>query len=231
MIVLFDLDNTLIDTQRIKHEIFYETALDYGLTMDQAKEIYKSVRNINGKVILSPQSFAGALAKQVEKTAEEIETKMYKKLKDLAETLCIDGAIELLQSVQNKNMDSYIMTLGVHSWQEEKIECTGLGNLFPKEKRILPALDLSESNAKVIALENFFGRKIHEEETIIFNDKPEETANLLQAYPKMGAYVRWDIHDERFSKKDFEKFENIFAKRFIFSESLFELKDKFEKSL
>lgn len=228
MIILFDLDNTLIDTQRIKREIFYDTAVVYGLSIDDAKEIYKSVRNIDGKVILSPQSFATAMAKKVGRSAEVIESKMYEKLNILGKSLCLDGAGELLERSKKENLDMYIMTLGVHAWQEEKIQCTGLDEYFPKEKRILPAIDLSEKDAKVVALKNFFGIKIHEEKSILFNDKPAETAQLLEAYPNMKAFVRWDTNDERFTKNDFEKFESIFGKRFMWSESLFELKDIFE---
>ncbi len=231
MIVLFDLDNTLIDTQRIKREIFYDTASECGLTLDEAKEIYRSVRNSDGKVILCPQTFADVLAQKVGKSYGIIESMMYEKLAHRGTSLCIDGAVELLQSAQKVNLEIYIMTLGVHSWQEEKIEWSGLGAFFPKEKRILPALDLSEKNAKIVAVENFFGKKIHEEKSILFNDKPEETAKLLETYPHMNAFVRQDISDERFIQSDFEKFEKVFGKRFIFSDSLFILKDKFEDFL
>ena len=231
MIVLFDLDNTLIDTQRIKQEVFYASAISFGLSEAEAKDIYQSVRNIDGKVILSPQNFAVKLSVRVGESSDVIEAKMYEKLKQIGKNLCISGAIELLHGVQKEKLDMYIMTLGVHSWQKEKIQYAGLDMFFPKEKRILPALDLSEENAKTIALENFFGKKIYEEESILFNDKPEETAKILETYPRMNAFVRYDTNDERFSKKDFEKFEVIFGNRFIFSESLFELQAQFEDFL
>ena len=156
MIVLFDLDNTLIDTQRIKQEVFYASAISFGLSEAEAKDIYQSVRNIDEKVILSPQNFAVKLSVRVGESSDVIEAKMYEKLKHLGESLCIDGAVNLLQGVQKEKLDMYIMTLGVHSWQKEKIQYAGLDMFFPKEKRILPALDLSEENAKTIALENFF---------------------------------------------------------------------------
>ena len=92
----------------------------------------------------------------------------------------------------------------------------------------MPALDLSEKDAKGVALKNFFGKRIVEEKSVLFNDKPTETAELLRRYPLMQGFVRRDGRDERYTLEDFRKYAEEFGGRFIFSESLFELKNKFE---
>jgi beta-phosphoglucomutase-like phosphatase (HAD superfamily) len=231
MIVLFDLDNTLIHTERIKTDVFFVVAQSYGLSLEEAKELYRSVRNENGRVVLSPQSFAQGLSIKVEVEQNLIEENMYALLHEKMQEFCVDGAIDFVYIASQTGFGMYIVSLGVHSWQEDKIEAAGFGTYFPKEKRILPRLDLDEKNAKAIALQEFFGERIMGERSILINDKPAETAQLLQTFPLMRALVRWDGEDERYAQSDFETCHAQFKDRFIYSQSLRELQHIFQTNI
>ncbi len=231
MIVIFDLDNTLIHTERIKLDVFYAVAQSYGFSVDESKALYQSIRNEKGRVIFSPQTFARELSQRVGVASESIETQLYSAMRNHTEKFIVDGAVDFVQTVAQSGLEMYIMTLGVHAWQEDKIELIGFGEYFPKEKRILPRLDLDEKDAKVIALQEYFGDRILQEESILINDKPTETAELLNAFPHMKALVRWDSEDERYTQSDFETCHEQFEERFLYSQSLRELHTVFEKNI
>lgn len=231
MIVIFDLDNTLIHTERIKFDVFYAVAQSYGFSVDESKALYQSIRNEKGCVIFSPQTFARELSQRVGITSESIETQLYGAMRANTEKFIVDGAMDFVQAVSQSGLETYIMTLGVHAWQEDKIELIGFGEYFPKEKRILPRLDLDEKNAKVIALQEYFGDRILQEESILINDKPTETAELLNTFPHMRALVRWDNEDERYRQSDFETCHAQLKDRFIYSQSLRELQHIFQTDI
>ena len=52
------------------------------------------------------------------------------------------------------------------------------------------------------ALSKLFGGMFDGAGTIIINDKPDETRQLLVEFPKMQALVRREKRDKRFQKKD-----------------------------
>lgn len=224
MIIIFDVDNTLIDTERMKQDIFFVTAMEQGLNLEQAKKVYQDVRNVDGVVEFSAEKFARVLAERVGKDADALNVDIQKKLQDIASQMCIPGAKEMIEHALQKTSEVYVLTLGVHAWQEQKLVMSGLAELFPKEKRIYPAMDLKAEDAKVVALKDFFGQKIEQEESILINDKPDETTTLLSVYLSMRALVRRDVNDTRFKKKDFEQGHEQYGERFVFNESLFELK-------
>jgi beta-phosphoglucomutase-like phosphatase (HAD superfamily) len=134
MIVIFDLDNTLIHTERIKLDVFYAVAQSYGFSVDESKALYQSIRNENGRVIFSPQTFARELGQRVGVASESIETQLYGAMRNHTEKFIVDGAVDFVQAVSQSGLETYIMTLGVHAWQEDKIELIGFGEYFPKEK-------------------------------------------------------------------------------------------------
>jgi regulator of sirC expression with transglutaminase-like and TPR domain len=64
---------------------------------------------------------------------------------------------------------------------------------------------------------------------VLFNDKPDETGYLLEAFPELVAYVRREINDKRYSEKDFEFLKKVFGERVEYSDNLKDLKNKFEQ--
>ena len=218
MNAIFDLDNTLIDTERIK-ELFRQLAMDHGCSEEDAFKIYDKARTEDGKMVLTWKSYINELEKFLNKSLDNEKVKtIEEKLSN--EDLFLSGAVELIELLKGKGLSLYLLSLGVKDWQEEKIAWAGIKKYFDDE-HIIFTQNTSEGKAEV--LERVFGRDFDGDDAFLFNDKPDETDKLLEAFPELIAFVRYAAKDVRYNEEDYFELTRKYPNRVFWSEDLSDL--------
>jgi hypothetical protein len=218
---IFDLDSTLFDTETLKEYLFDFLAV-CGFRGGKAVAVYKSARDANGKNQFTLDNFKEKLkircAEEKVNFNESDWQKMEKELRSKKEELLIGGVKEVLQFLKDKKVPFYILTLGVSEWQKEKIRLAGLDKILLNKGE-----NLNEcKNIKYTVHEDAKEGKIKEirdilqevgpkdgEGIMFFNDKPDETKEIIMEFPQMKVFVRREIRDKRFSDRDFEELRNM----------------------
>jgi len=216
MIYLFDLDNTLIDTEKNKEHI-YNIAIQHGYDREVSKEIYKKARFDGQQNTISLERYLQVLQEYLIRDGKthlpNIATEVAQAMKTDPELL-LPGAEEFLKDCQVKKIRMILLSLGVPVWQEEKIQWSGLDKYFSKEKGEVVLTQL-EGEGKIEAIKMLFGENFDGADVNLFNDKPDETRELLKVFPKMRACVRQEIADARYGEADFVDLQRDFADRIV----------------
>lgn len=259
--VVFDLDNTLIDTERIKNHLD-RASTEQGLSREEAIVIYQSSRDQAGKVIFDLDIYLRNLKERLKVIGREFNQEMYDEAIRLMQNdpeLLLTGTRELLELSAEQGLRIVILSLGVRKWQEQKIGFSGLGRVIGniedrykiKVERKYTAdencLDRGMSlgtlsggqdgateemaTGKKRAMRDIMGSSFSGMETVLFNDKPDETEELLRIFPHLQAYVRRAIGDVRYKEQDFALLAERFAGRVECSQSLLYLKELFAEKL
>ena len=76
--VLFDLDGTLIDTERIK-KLFREIAIAHGYSEERAFSIYEEARTAGDVITITYERFIEILKKHLTSDGKELEEKKSRK--------------------------------------------------------------------------------------------------------------------------------------------------------
>lgn len=236
---IFDLDGTLVDTETLK-EFLFDFLSVCGFAGEQAAGVYKSARDAQGKNQFTLDNFKEKLQKKCAEDgkffSEEKWQKMVKKLRNKREGLLIDGVKEVFNFLQDKKVPFYILTLGVKEWQKEKMRLAGLDKILSAKG------DLEDcQNIRYTINENAKDGKIKEINMILveagakdgagaifFNDKPDETKEIMDTFPQMKVFVRKEARDRRFSDSDYEDLKKRpmtvqISEKFDFLEKLKEL--------
>ncbi len=219
--IVFDFDNTLFDTESLK-DVFWRIAALHGYGKRNAQTFYQEARTQGERIMIAMESYLDVLKKHVGqdnrefKAAEVIEAIMdAEKAKRL-----LPGAVELLTFCKEKEIPRYLLSLGVADWQEDKIKRSGVDAFFDPATIVFTDYI---NEGKIEALRKLFGENFTGAETVLVNDKPDETAELLKTFPALVALVRREKRDERFEVSDFEKLEQQFPERVAWSEKLSDL--------
>ena len=222
--VIFDFDNTLFDTEKIKLAM-YGFAESWGFSPTEAEDIYQEARGSNGQPIkISLVSFSEALGEHLKKKQkifwpEKLETAVGRIIE---EDSLLAGATDLLGFCQQKNLEMCLLSLGVKEWQEEKVNGSKIGQFFEANKIFFTD---DQKVGKVEMLKKIFGGNFIGSGAIIFNDKPDETRDLLLEFPQLIAFIRIEERDLRYQEKDFENLKKDFPNRVFASKKLTELKN------
>lgn len=225
--VVFDFDNTLFNTEKFKQKL-YKMAKIHGYSHERARNIYKRSRTENERIIMSLSSFINVLKEDLQK--DEIDFKSEKVSDMITDMKNNDGllpyAAELLKYCKQQDLDTYVLSLGYKEWQEEKIEQSGIKSILDEEN-ILYTDNIE--NGKQGILRDLFGKNFSGENTAFFNDKPDETGDILHDFKQLRAFVRFEERDDRYRQADFEQLKDRFDERIFWSEQLKVLLNKFKK--
>lgn len=219
--MVFDFDNTLFDTERRK-QLLYDMAMLHGYSRDEAKQMYDDARVVGEKIVISLSSFLSILQERAtgdgrQFRAVDVSTLIQKMHHGNG---LLPGAKKLLHWCHQLPVKMYLLSLGVRGWQEEKVAQAGIAPLFGDE-RIVYTDKVDDGKQK--SLRALFGSEFTGAQTLLFNDKPDETTVLLAAFPDLITCVRREPHDDRFTVEDYIRLEQKFPGRVAWSEQLVDL--------
>lgn len=218
---IFDLDGTLFDVETLKEYLFDFLAV-CGFEGDRAMAVYKSARDTNGKNQFTLDNFKDKVKLKCAEDGKVFNEgewqKMVKKLRNKKEGLLINGVKEVFSSLREKKVPFYILTLGVKEWQKEKMRLAGLdkillnkGEILDDCKNIKYTVNEDPGEGKIKEIEQILQEvnSVKGEGVIFFNDKPDETKEIMKESTQMKVFVRRENRDKRFSDKDYEELEKI----------------------
>lgn len=220
--IIFDLDNTLIDTERIKISLDGFVMGLYGISRDQAEEIYKSARNDRGHVVFNRETYREILQNELNRKEIEYHDGDVERFFDKVnwKNFLLPGAIEILEYCQNKNMEIMLISLGNINWQLEKIRNVGLDYYFNMKLGNL-ILTSQEGEGKINALKRVLGENNKNGEgVVIVNDKPDETYVILREFSSIVALLRRETKDERYRPEIFTGMQDEFNGRIFVGDNL-----------
>lgn len=225
--VVFDFDNTLFDTEA-KKSALYRMAEAHGYSRADAKEIYRAARTAQEKIMMSLSSYVHVLRERLHAEGKEFLSGDVSRIIGTMEEGdgLLPGAKELLRYCLSKSLPCYLLSLGVKAWQEEKVKQSGITEFFPRHHIVYT--DTLETG-KIDVLHKLFGRSFDGAGTVIFNDKPDETAALLTIFPELLAFVRIETRDERYAPDTYRSLADQFPGRVFLSEQLSQLHDLFAR--
>ncbi len=215
---VFDFDNTLFDTELVKRKL-REVVMDYGVDSEIAQKVY-DLASVNGdEVTFSIEYFFEVLQKELEKLSIQVPDGDFEKLREkiLEGANLLKGAKEILDKCKNENMKMYLLSLGVKKWQDEKLDFAGIRNYFDNENIVYT---LGVKLGKVETLKNIFGNGFGGSGCVLFNDKPDETEAILEAFPEMKVFLRFDKRDFRYSEQNFKDLREKYSDRIEYSSDL-----------
>lgn len=226
--VIFDFDSTLFDTEKKKHG-FYEIAECHGYTRAEAKEMYDESRAQGNRMMISIAGFLSVLREFLVRDGKEFKSKEVSDIIDRMNkgTGLLPGAKALLEFCKRRETPRVLLSLGVREWQEEKVRKSGVDMYFrPEDIAYTDVLD----TGKIDIIRERFGASFSGNGVVLFNDKPDETADMLRAFPKMFAYVRREERDDRYAAADFIAFQHAFRDRAVYAEDLQVLRSLFQSA-
>ncbi len=202
MTVVFDFDNTLFETEALK-KVLFAIGEEHGFSPEKSHAIYEEARALDGQATFSIQMFCDVLQEKQQVSGDEqasvspvlVRERIFHDVKLVA------GARELLVELQARGVSLFLLSLGVPEWQKEKVDIAGIEQFF-NDQNIIYTTDIHKG--KIDMLREQFGDEFTGKDVIIFNDKPDETREMLQEFPELRAYLRRDEADERYTEQDFE---------------------------
>lgn len=228
--VVYDLDNTLIDAERVKW-FFRQLALRHGFTEEESREIYRQARNEeDGKIAITDERFLRfleeTLTKQGKQLDNEIVEKVFSEVEKEKEKLLFPGAVELIEFCKQQKIENSLLSLGVKEWQKKKMRWVGLDKFFHDKNTVFT---VEEDGGKREALQKLFGKDFTGEGVVLFNDRPDESGELLDTFPGLKIFVRRDMSDTRHNEEVWGEFMKKYEGRAIVATDLKNLLEKFKE--
>jgi phosphoglycolate phosphatase-like HAD superfamily hydrolase len=223
--IIFDLDNTLVDTERIK-AVLVQAAEEAGLSHESAVDLYRSSTTSDGVATFTLEHFSDCLDSALRSQGIELDDlhaeRLHKKVKD--GVVLRDGARELLDDFRQQNAHMVLISFGKGEWQREKIERAGLREYFDEREDLFPE---EEKGGKIDAMKRSFGNDHSGNGLVLFNDKPDETARILEAFPELVVFVPRHEQDIRYTEKMFSDLAERFAGRVFWGNSVSQVHEAF----
>lgn len=221
--IVFDFDNTLFDSE-IKKQGLYRMAQVHGYSLDEAMVLYDKARVRQEKIMMSLSSYVDVLRESLQQDNKPFLAG------DVSEIISgmksgdglLPGARDLLGYCRDKMIPLYLLSLGVREWQTEKVEQSGIAEFFSKSNIIYTDV-LHEGKKR--ALRELFGEDFTGRGTLLFNDKADETMELLRTFPELTALVRVELRDPRNKQEHYDRLAQEFAGRVLMDSSLDQLRD------
>ena len=244
--VIFDLDNTLIDTEAIK-EVFKDVAEEYGIPREEAWGAYLQAReDKQGNIKLTPETYTVELQEKFPDKGVELSgvyamiDKRFKKPEDLL----LPGAQELLEMCKKEGLNMYLLSLGIEEWQREKIERADLYKYFNNDQ-VQDEDDSESGEGEIIFTERVDEGKLDVlrdrvleggdgSGVVFFNDKPSkrEADDILDAFSEIRILLRKDDRDRRYENGEWssqvvDELKEAYGERFDYAGELPQLMEKF----
>lgn len=220
-VAIFDLDGTLIDTESIKIFLFNYLG-QIGFDKVQAKQIYKNARDFGGKNKFSLNVFKNEVINNTKMCGRDFDEmawgKMISGLNNLEKNILVEGVEDVFSFFKERDIPTYILTLGVKEWQIDKIKLSGLDKIVLSEGVMLEECDniiCTENEdvrqGKILEIKNILSKfdLASAENIIFFNDKPDETDKILEEFPGMHAFLRKDYRNLSYRDEDYESIVNL----------------------
>lgn len=228
--VVYDLDSTLIDAERVKW-FFRQLALRHGFTEEEARGIYKQARNEeDGKIAITDERFLFFLKETLEKQGKQLDNKIveevFSEVEEEREKLLFPGAVELIEFCEQRKIKNSLLSLGVKDWQKKKMHWVGLDKFFNDKNTVFT---VEENGGKREALQKLFGKDFSGEGVVLFNDRPDESGELLDIFPDLKIFVRRDMNDIRHDDEVWREFLKKYEGRAVVSTDLNCLREKFKE--
>jgi phosphoserine phosphatase len=219
---IFDFDNTLYQTERLKGK-FYAMAEIHGYTRKEARDIYDRARIESERIVINLSSYLVVLREQVQRDGR---TFLSEEVSEIIEKVKLGSNVvpyanELLRYYAQQGIEMYLLSLGVREWQEEKVQQSNIDRYF-KNNHIIYTDRID--GGKIGIIKDILGSTNQTGKgCVIFNDKPEETRAMLDAFSDSIAFVRREPLDDRYSELNFDILEKEYPGRVVWSEDLKEL--------
>jgi hypothetical protein len=150
---------------------------------------------------------------------ERMARKTLKQLRKMKEKLLLPGAKHLLKVCKQKKLRMILLTLGMPRWQKQKVNWCGLKKNF-QNKNMIFTETINTDKGKSKSLKTVLGKEFDGSESVLFNDQPDQTEELLKHFPNMLALLKWEKRDRRVNKKQFQNLQKKYQQRIHWSESL-----------
>ncbi len=124
---IFDFDDTLLDTKKLKQHIF-SIIEKYGFSRENAEKSYIQIRHTD--IPFSLKDFLSQFTKD-----NSLIEKMYKDILDLAPKILHHDIVKMVKRIGKENV--FIITNGEEVYQNDKINAAGIRDLF-SEIHVVP---------------------------------------------------------------------------------------------
>ncbi|OGH93725.1 MAG: hypothetical protein A2538_02470 [Candidatus Magasanikbacteria bacterium RIFOXYD2_FULL_41_14] len=228
MKIIFDFDNTLFDSMQLK-SMFRDIARVNGFSDAESRAFYSAARNDeDGIIAITLDRYLEEVRTRCISENKQIDEKATRaavdKIKKNGVDLLLPGAKELLKFCCNQNFDYHLLSLGVRSWQMEKMRWVGIDKIFTDSNTVFT---VKEAGGKVEALRELFGFDFTGKNTVLFNDRADESDELLEEFSDLVVFLRRDERDERSSGKVVNDLLKNYGDRVFIAGNLSELLNSF----
>ncbi|OGH59514.1 MAG: hypothetical protein A2725_01690 [Candidatus Magasanikbacteria bacterium RIFCSPHIGHO2_01_FULL_33_34] len=205
-VAIFDLDSTLIYTQKIKEYIFNFIKQISGESDRFAIQVYNDVRNDAGKITFNLINLKSKLKKSIKNFDENKWKEFEDSFNKVDKSLLIAGAEDLLKFFKGREIPIYILTLGVEDWQKIKIKFSGLEKILGVDFKNLKYTNEEDSKKGKVKEIREILKELNLEnckDILFFNDRPDETKKIMEEFPDLQVFIRREKNDKRHGDNDF----------------------------
>ncbi len=200
-IIIFDLDDTLIDTELLKQNLF-AFLTDYGCKKKIVEYLYQKTKEKFFHISLDNYwQVVKDFLKSQNKIVDFKLVDFKNKLKGVE--LKLAGVEKILTFCQkNKKLNYYLLSVGDEKWQKTKLELSGLNKFFYNN-----VFYVKQSLDKDQVVKGFLSKN---KQVILFNDKVGEFENVLSKNKSLKLFLRQKILTDNQQKQNYLNFKNKF---------------------
>lgn len=178
MTIILDLDYTLLDTERFK-EALADVFADCGVSGERFLQTYKETAEHNSL------AYDYALGRHIELLEDELSCPV-NQLRQMTEAVLANlsdylypDAAEFITKLRKAEFYVILLTLGNESWQQAKVEHSGLADCFDEMQFV--------STDKASALERFADAQLP---VFVINDNCDEVKAMKEIEPSYSYIVK-----------------------------------------